>query len=316
MMADAHHIGRGHIQKGLPCQDVTFTYSSIKDNLYVIALADGAGSAKYSDEGARITCKTVCDFFIDLDPDDTDTDAVKKDLMKEIQKKLSQSATQQKRSLKDYASTLIFVVIKGQNVWRGTLGDSVLISYDKNQKPSALETTKGQFHNQTVFTTSKNALEKFYLSLSDKSQYSGFCLISDGSSESLIRVEDGMISPAIHKMLKWLHTSPVEEVKTNLKSVLEQFIQPKTFDDCSIVIMSEVTKDREFLSEHQDFARTILSFTDNPCMKKSLRTRLKVLEMFEGNTNSAQISKELNIKPHHLKYKIKRNLQHIVFIKE
>ena len=316
MIADAHYVGRGHFQKGLLCQDVTFTYSSMKDDLYVIALADGAGSAEFSEEGAQIACNTVCDFFIDLDPHITDINRVKKDLFNKIQRSLKRDAHEQKKALKDYASTLVFVVIKGPKVWRGTLGDSVLISYDKHQNASALETTKGQFHNQTVFTTSNNALERFYLDLSDKSQYSGFCLLSDGSSESLIRVSDSMISPAIQKMITWLHTIPTEKVRNNLTSAIEQFIRPKTFDDCSIVVMSEVTQDIEFLREQEDFARTFLSFTENACMQKSVKIRLKVLETFEGKKSLEQLSKELKIHRDHLKYKIKKHLEHIVVLKE
>ena len=53
--------GRSHAQEGKPRDDHFKLYHDDTTNWYVIAVADGAGSAKYSREGSRIACETAVD---------------------------------------------------------------------------------------------------------------------------------------------------------------------------------------------------------------------------------------------------------------
>ena len=50
--------GRSHVQTNTPCQDKTYFYNN--NDSYIIALADGAGSAKFSHFGAEIITKEIC----------------------------------------------------------------------------------------------------------------------------------------------------------------------------------------------------------------------------------------------------------------
>ena len=50
--------GRSHIKSDIPCQDKT--YSAFDNDTQVIALADGAGSAKLSHYGAETVTKFIC----------------------------------------------------------------------------------------------------------------------------------------------------------------------------------------------------------------------------------------------------------------
>lgn len=54
--------GRGHIKNHVPCQDKTKTI--FENGTYVIALADGAGSAKLSHYGASCVVESIGDLFI------------------------------------------------------------------------------------------------------------------------------------------------------------------------------------------------------------------------------------------------------------
>ena len=51
--------GRGHIKSDIPCQDKTFHVH--ENGVDVIALADGAGSARLSHYGAEFVTKQICD---------------------------------------------------------------------------------------------------------------------------------------------------------------------------------------------------------------------------------------------------------------
>ena len=59
--------GALHKAKNLPCQD--YYAAKIKDNKIVAVVSDGAGSAPYSQIGARVICHTLCDISAGLPPD-------------------------------------------------------------------------------------------------------------------------------------------------------------------------------------------------------------------------------------------------------
>ena len=53
--------GRGHLKAEVPCQDKTFYMN--ENNVDVIALADGAGSAKLSHFGAELVTKKISELL-------------------------------------------------------------------------------------------------------------------------------------------------------------------------------------------------------------------------------------------------------------
>ena len=77
--------GRGHEREEIPCQDKTFSYA--EDGVYVAALADGAGSARLSHEGAAAVtadiCRDIAEHFDEYFAQD-DGVMVKKQLMANI----------------------------------------------------------------------------------------------------------------------------------------------------------------------------------------------------------------------------------------
>jgi hypothetical protein len=59
-------IGTSHQHQSMPCQD--YGDYKILDRTIIGVVADGAGSAKYSDLGAKLTVNTVLEEFARLDP--------------------------------------------------------------------------------------------------------------------------------------------------------------------------------------------------------------------------------------------------------
>ena len=53
--------GLGHKDKDVPCQDKV--YNLTKNGVTAIALADGAGSAKFSHYGAELVTTYICEKF-------------------------------------------------------------------------------------------------------------------------------------------------------------------------------------------------------------------------------------------------------------
>ena len=56
-----YEVGTSHQKQQLHCQD--FAGYCILDDVIIGAVADGAGSAKYSDIGAELTVEAVLEYF-------------------------------------------------------------------------------------------------------------------------------------------------------------------------------------------------------------------------------------------------------------
>ena len=55
-------IGVLHVQNDMPCQDYA-NYRQLEHGVIIGAVADGAGSAKHSDVGARLAVETTLQYF-------------------------------------------------------------------------------------------------------------------------------------------------------------------------------------------------------------------------------------------------------------
>ena len=99
--------GRVHMAKNLPCQDKT--YSVFKNGVSIIALADGAGSARLSHFGAEIAtfkiCEILASYFDSLF--DGNENEIKKQILSELLNSLNKKADELKCDLKELSNTLL-----------------------------------------------------------------------------------------------------------------------------------------------------------------------------------------------------------------
>ena len=130
-LLDSTRQGRSHVKQGTPCQDKTYCQSY--DDVYVITLADGAGSARLSHYGAKCVTKCIADelgWNFESYWDETEARIAKERLFQEISGSLQQIAELHDCQLKDLASTLLAVAVKDERYIILHLGDGV-IGYSK-----------------------------------------------------------------------------------------------------------------------------------------------------------------------------------------
>ena len=101
--------GNGHFANNIPCQDKVASLR--KNGVSVIALADGAGSAKLSHYGAekvtQFVCEKLCSNFDYMFADDRDGLNAKTDLLFDINYMLEKLAEGHDCSVRDFSSTLL-----------------------------------------------------------------------------------------------------------------------------------------------------------------------------------------------------------------
>ncbi|MCL2690942.1 MAG: protein phosphatase 2C domain-containing protein [Candidatus Bathyarchaeota archaeon] len=146
-------IGRSHLSEGGVCQD----YSGVKtlqNGWVVAAVADGLGSAKYSDIGSKLAVEEVLR-FVDVNVPEVWHDESLISLLRTAfhvaLKKIKDQASKEGHLLRYYDTTLTCVVYNGVNAVFGHVGDGGIIVLNPFGDFTALTVAqKGEEYNQTV----------------------------------------------------------------------------------------------------------------------------------------------------------------------
>ena len=222
--------GRSHAQEGKPRDDHFKLYHDKNTNWYVMAVADGAGSAKYSREGSRIACDTVishckaelenCEKFEDdinlwhLDQGSQEAGKMISGDVYQIvgnaaykaHKAINEEAKLQGTRPKDYATTLLLAICKkfefGWFVASFWVGDGALCLYDKNSHTATLLGTpdEGEYAGQTRFLTMPDIFtdsSAFYKRLKCKivPDFTALFMMTDGVSDPKFETDANLNNP-------------------------------------------------------------------------------------------------------------------------
>ncbi len=179
--------GRSHAHNGT-FRDDDFKIKITDEKWYIVAVADGAGSAQYSREGARLACnaavatieKIIHDQSATLDDliedyqkttDENNTKKVKASLydiigksVVEARSAISEAVKESESSLRDFSTTLLVSICKkfdfGYFVAAYWVGDGVVGIYNQQKEINILgDPDGGEFAGQTRFLTMKEILD-------------------------------------------------------------------------------------------------------------------------------------------------------------
>ena len=265
--------GRGHLSSGTPCQDKTF--SVIKDGCSVCALADGAGSASLSHFGAEAVTQAICNFMaenFDFVINEEDGVAVKQRILEVVGQRLDALCAERGCSLKDLASTLLFVAVKTGKFVICHIGDGVIGYFKNGEVLVASHPENGEFANTTVFTTSNNAIASMKLIKGNLNQISGFVLMSDGSENSFYNKRNKVLSPSLARLFKLASVCDGAFMSQGLRDALENCVKRKTTDDCSMVLMSQPAVGRGFADLADTDKCEFLRLPDTRASRKRLKS--------------------------------------------
>ena len=251
MGASAAQAGRRHVEHGERCEDVALV--SIDDDVAVIVVSDGAGSARYSAEGAAVVAQTTVDLLRRMPPW-IDVDAVKVAILTACLAEVNRQASILGCEVRELAATLAFVAANQERFVAGNLGDGLVVAAPWDGTgiggPHVLiGQDRGEFVNETVFLTSAEAIGRLSVVQGQVDSYDGFAVMSDGAADRLFRRSDGTIAPLVDR----LFSSFEDMTSNNVDKWLERSVMPvmMTQDDYSLGMLRRVRVAAESFEERE-----------------------------------------------------------------
>jgi hypothetical protein len=158
--------GESHLKNGLPCQDYqsSVVLPSGDGQALLIALADGAGSAEYSDLGARLAVEAALEVLgKDLTAPHSpqlDFDRSMRSAFENAQQALFELAAEDNIPARSLATTLTCVAALDGFLIVGQLGDgSVIVQTGEEELQAVTQPQRGEYANETYFLVQEDALE-------------------------------------------------------------------------------------------------------------------------------------------------------------
>ena len=231
--------GARHKANNLPCEDRTYYLS--QNGVDVIALADGAGSQKYSNaaQGAECVTKTICEFFCSHFDDvyETDDKPVKYAIMTVCQNALKERAKEIKiDDIIKMSSTLLCVAVKDNKGIAIHIGDGAIGGIIDSKIVTVSAPDNGEFASTTYFITMPQANEFLEINRFSTKNAALLFMMSDGTQEYSFDESDNTFTNGAAKMA--LYAFEKDGQKRLEETVQKMLIDTdNTSDDCSFIAL-------------------------------------------------------------------------------
>lgn len=248
-----YEVGISHQKQQLPCQD--FADYCILDDVIIGAIADGAGSAKYSDIGAKLAVEAVLEYFTEFSqrlqkrkcweqsfsqPLSEKTAKKRfKNALEKVNIVLQEQADSKDYAVEDLACTLLVFVATPHWIAAMQIGDGFIVVRSQDSEYQMLfQPDKGEFANETTFVTSRNALDDMQVKVfSEKPEF--ICASTDGLEKVAIRFSDWKPFPPFFKPLEEYlqETQKPEEEDEYISNFLKlEQLNARTDDDKTLLL--------------------------------------------------------------------------------
>jgi hypothetical protein len=244
--------GVTHRKQEEPCQDYNF-YDITDNGLLIAAVGDGAGTAPFGGEGAKLATQTAVetlkDIIVNQDQAAIDWSQALQDAFVRTRERLQIEAQVLDVEIRELATTLILVAASADLVVAAQIGDGACVVGNIH---GALRTVgkpaTGEFLNDTVFLTSEGfeaALQKTrWPDPSWPDRVAHLAIFSDGLQRLAMKMPQNEPHPPFFEPL-WTFADEeldplVAEVQLN-EFLLSDRIKARTDDDLTLLLASLVS---------------------------------------------------------------------------
>lgn len=224
-VACSRQTGSIHADRGSPCQDYVAGFYDSSRALAVVALADGAGSYRYSAAGAKAAVEAVLAYFR-VHSTITDRQA--------FVAMVSRAVEQEDPLNADVGTTLLFAAVTERGFVAGHIGDGVILMRQKGQFSVLSRPENGEHLWETYLLPcwEDSARFRFY----EGREAEGFLLASDGIASQLYE-ESGRGCPACEKLYRWSIQMTGEDFHRTVEANFEGVFAKYSSDDKSLAVL-------------------------------------------------------------------------------
>lgn len=299
-------IGSSHLKAGLPCQDKVCSYRD--KEVTVIAVADGAGTARLSHYGAEAVLKDLSkevgehfeEYFEENDPI-----AMRWAIYAKIRETLEKTQVKLECELKDLSSTFLLVAVSGFRYLVIHMGDGVIGYLKEGEIRVASAPDNGEFANETFFTTSLFSLEKMRIFKGEDAEIHGFVLMSDGPEQALYHKQTGKLSQGIKRIMHMMTLCPEHAMKELLAETFEDVILNHTQDDCSMAVLTRTDAFPCYDSMSDTEKLELLQIgKEARNRKKRMNQTGKILVASSTGASAYELAWKIHVRPKHIYKKL------------
>jgi|YNPBryunderm2012_1023409.scaffolds.fasta_scaffold06731_3 hypothetical protein len=237
--------GSAHERRAMPCQDAN-KYERLFHEVLIIAVADGAGSARYAQKGSQCAVQIFLEFLRSQPLSSLVTAGVDEwralatRAFQAVQNALVEQAKLTDSTIADFATTLIGVAVTPRAVVTAQIGDGAVVLEDMHGQLHLLSHMRfGEYLNETVFLTSKNALQHARFERWE-GEVAHLAIFTDGLELLALQLPDAKPHPRFFQPLFRFVDSDeatVEQLEAFLRS---ERVRTRTDDDLTLVLVGRV----------------------------------------------------------------------------
>lgn len=245
-------VGTSHKIQKMPCQD--YGEYRIYDDVIVGAVADGAGSAKYADVGAKLAVETVIKYLSKISEylrkrqrcwqnfsqklSQNEAEKLFHKTCKKVLVELHTEAVREGYSIHDLACTLLVFVATPNWLAAMQIGDGFIVirPHKESEYQLLFQPDKGEFANETTFITSENALKEIRVDvISGEQEF--ICASTDGLEKVAIRLQDWKaFSPFFKPFEEYLRETPNPNDRDLIDFLQSEQLNQRTDDDKTLLL--------------------------------------------------------------------------------
>lgn len=239
------YLGLGiiHEKRGVSCQDYISCKCAENGN-NIVALSDGAGSAKYAETAAKNTVRAIIDYFSKISLKQYlgfSEREQKEEIISCVLIELKKAAKKKQCSnLREFSSTLLFCVGDCERMIFFHLGDGAILATDEACNPvyySDPDNVEGSL-TRTYFCVSHHAVEHSRIASFSSLAVHRVLMTSDGAYEMFQNRGDGDACQTMLEILSY-HRNHIISTVPDFADILNQMaeIPSERFDDWSIALI-------------------------------------------------------------------------------
>jgi Protein phosphatase 2C len=249
-------IGTSHEKAGGTCQDANdcqIYVTPTGERVLAAVVADGAGSAVCGGEGAATTCRALLGFMVEHLESGKSVEEVTRDTavgwIATIQNLLEEEAKAAARERRDFACTVLGVLVGESSAGCLQIGDGVIVLSDSEEHAygHVFWPDRGEYANTTHFVTEDEAVERLQFE-SVRRRVVEVALLTDGLQTIALNYQEQVAHEPFFKglfpPLRAIEEGYSHELSESLETFLDSArVNEKTDDDKTLVLASRTDAD-------------------------------------------------------------------------